>query len=432
MILAQRARAQLRIAAWAISIGIALFCGLVATSLLIARQTEQRDRDQFARLAPREHRLAIYDAFWNQVSAHYYDQRFTGFAWQALRRDWRPTAADAATDQDLYLNVLFQLVQQFPSSHFDIMPPPASTAPVAASESATTANPLLTFESDLGFEPVTVRRGAARQWLVGDVTKGSAADSAGIEPGWAILSGTLTYPGGGRARYAGEFIDPAAHKVSVSLEVTAPAPRPQHLIRVLPDGAVYIRFDSFLEPATIDKVLAAIDTADQHGLILDLRGNTGGLISQERRLMSRLLPARSVLGSARSSSGIESWRASIFSAHYQGPLIVLIGPRSASAAEVVAAAVQGNHRGLLIGRTTNGSVLLAQRFPLPDGGSVLVPASDFMTPDGRRIEGAGVLPDIEIMPTLKDIRAGHDLVLERAERELRAGACAGASRRCGD
>ena len=102
-------------------------------------------------------------------------------------------------------------------------------------------------------------------------------------------------------------------------------------------------------------------------------------------------------------------------------MIVLIGPRSTSAAEIVADAVKVNHRGLLIGRITNGSVLNSGSFPLPDGGSVTIPVCDFMGPDKKRIEGVGVEPDIEIIPTLNDIRAGHDLVLERAERELRKG-----------
>jgi carboxyl-terminal processing protease len=186
-------------------------------------------------------------------------------------------------------------------------------------------------------------------------------------------------------------------------------------------GALYIRFDTFNDPVIIDKVVAAVDSADQHGLILDLRGNTGGLVSLELRVMSRLLPPRSILGYSISASGTETWRASILGEHYQGPLVVLIGPRSSSAAEVMADVVKTNHRGMLIGRFTNGSVLVGAGYPLPDGGSVHIPTSDYLGPDKDRIEGVGVAPDIEIIPTLNEIRAGHDLVLERAESELQKG-----------
>ncbi len=453
----RRLTGVLRFVGWTTLAGILLLCGLVATSMLVVREKDRRDRDEFARLAPHEHRLAIYDAFWNQVSARYFDRRFTGFDWKALRSEWRHKAGSVSTDQDLYLDVLFQLVQQFPSSHFAITQPPSPTAPVATANGVTPhggnalseKDPAATFENDLGFEPVTAQRGVTRVWFVGDVSKGSAADRAGIEPGWAILKGTLTFLGGGKAHYAGEFVRLestdqkmtfeqhgsyavpettrgdaegylTAHKVAVSFDITAPpAPSPQPLIRRLDGGVLYVRLDTFLEPVIIDKVLAAVDTADQQGLILDLRGNTGGLITQEQRLLSHLLPARTILGYTISSSGTEALRAAVFVPRYMGPLIVLIGPRTASAAEVVATAVKGNHRGMLIGRATNGSALWARRFPLPDGGSVSIPVLDFTGPDGKRIEGVGVLPDIEIIPTLSDIRAGHDLVLERAERELR-------------
>jgi len=65
-------------------------------------------------------------------------------------------------------------------------------------------------------------------------------------------------------------------------------------------------------------------------------------------------------------------RTSATPKHYDGPLIVLTGPVSASAAEVTAAALQDRHRATLIGRITNGSVLSSQSFSLPDGGSVNV------------------------------------------------------------
>jgi hypothetical protein len=82
---------------------------------------------------------------------------------------------------------------------------------------------------------------------------------------------------------------------------------------------------------------------------------------------------------------------------------------------------QHEGRGTLIGRPTNGSVIPAEMFGLPDGGKMMIPVSDFVRSDGRRIEGAGVQPDIWVLPTLEDVRAGRDAALERALRELRSG-----------
>jgi carboxyl-terminal processing protease len=454
----RRPTVGLRIVGWTALLGVVLFCGLIAVSMFIVRDKDRRAKDEFAKLPPHERRLAIYDAFWNQVSAHYYDQRFTGFDWKTIRREWREKAAGASGDLDLYNSVMLQVVVRFPGSHVGITPPHSFLAPVATSDRAVQEgnNVLLSknlfeiLQNDLGFEPVEVQRGNIRAWLVGDVSMGSPADRAGIEPGWYLQNQNLTLSGSGAAHYSGDLIKLesfeqkvsleqhvylaqghtpedidsylAAHKVSVNFDVTAPsAPRPQPLTQNLDGGVLYIRFDTFKEPLIIDKVLAAVGNADHHGLILDLRGNTGGLAAQERRLLSRLLPARSILGYTMCSSDTEPWRASILGRHYEGPMIVLIGPRSASAAEIVADAVKVNHRGLLIGRITNGSVLNSGSFPLPDGGSATIPVCDFLGPDKKRIEGVDVEPDIEIIPTLNDIRAGHDLVLERAERELRKG-----------
>ncbi len=98
---------------------------------------------------------------------------------------------------------------------------------------------------------------------------------------------------------------------------------------------------------------------------------------------------------------------------------MLIGPASASGAEVFASALKLNHRAKLIGRVTNGSLMFSEHFPLPDGGTVQIPVAAFLDADGKTIEGVGVAPDIEVIPTFTEVRAGRDATLERAEAELR-------------
>jgi RES domain-containing protein len=83
------------------------------------------------------------------------------------------------------------------------------------------------------------------------------------------------------------------------------------------------------------------------------------------------------------------------------------------------AAVKDNARGPLLGRMSNGAVLKGHLFPLPDGGQVQVPVSDFVRAGDRRIEGVGVEPDIRVIPSLAEIHAGRDPVVERAVLELR-------------
>jgi carboxyl-terminal processing protease len=451
----QRLAVGLRIVGWTALVGVVLFCALIAVSVLYVRDKNRRAQQVFAMLQSPERQLAIYEAFWDQFSEHYFDQRSADFDWKTVRREWREKAAAATSDLDLYDSVFFQVANRFPSSHVGIVPPPSLLASDATGDSgAKDPNVLFSrdlgeiMQSDLGFEPVSVQRGNARYWLIGDVSMGSLAEKAGIEPGSIILNSNLTSFGSKAVHYSAELFKPesfeqkvalerhfdltqaqaskdmeqyvAAHKVTVSFDVAAPLPpRLQPLIQLLDGGALYIRFDTFKDPVILDKVLTAIGTADNHGLILDLRGNKGGYQPQERRLLNRLLPVRSILGYETCSSHTELQRVSIFGRHYEGPLIVLVGPRSSSAAEIVADAVKINHRGLLIGRITNGSVLTSRTYPLPDGGGAQIPVCDFSGPDKKRIEGVGVEPDVEIIPTLDDIRAGHDSVLERAQGELR-------------
>ncbi len=163
-------------------------------------------------------------------------------------------------------------------------------------------------------------------------------------------------------------------------------------MRKLAGEIAYIRFDIFDGPS-IDQVIDRVGHA-RHGVILDLRHNRGGSAEQQQRLLSLLLPGNTVYGRNRSRAGEQVMRTDWFGKHYTGKLVVLIGPDTASAGEITAAALQGARRATLIGETTRGQVLNANVYPLPGGGAVQVPVADFVTADGRRIEGAGVTPDI--------------------------------------
>lgn len=99
------------------------------------------------------------------------------------------------------------------------------------------------------------------------------------------------------------------------------------------------------------------------------------------------------------------------------PVILLIGPKTVSAAEDFASSFQGMHRGELIGEPTAGSTGQPMFFKLPGGGSARICTIEEPNPDGSRFVGIGIMPKIIISPTVADIRAGRDPVLERAVQE---------------
>jgi C-terminal processing protease CtpA/Prc len=99
---------------------------------------------------------------------------------------------------------------------------------------------------------------------------------------------------------------------------------------------------------------------------------------------------------------------------------VLISPRTASAAEILAAALRDGRQAIIVGDRSAGQVLIARRFGLPDGGSLTVPISTFMDARGRALEGAGVTPDWVVHSSKESVEQGRDAVLDSAAAAIRS------------
>jgi carboxyl-terminal processing protease len=106
------------------------------------------------------------------------------------------------------------------------------------------------------------------------------------------------------------------------------------------------------------------------------------------------------------------------SARYAGRVAILIDGSSASAAEIFAAVMQDHHRATIIGRQSAGAVLASWFYTLPDGGELQLSREDYVAPQGYRLEGRGVTPDIATTLTLADLREGRDPDLDAALRVL--------------
>jgi carboxyl-terminal processing protease len=444
---------------------------IVAMSIIVvvaAGATAIVDRRvAFEKITPKERHLAIYDAFCTQIKRHYFDSSFSGVDWNEIDQKWREKAAAATTDSELYANVLSNIGLQFPASHIAVQVPsrlPAKSANEDEAVAARTRGVVSLLVDGPGFDYVTIRRGSSTGSIVGDIVRGSAADRAGIEPGW--LAGDFAFTNNANSttvHFAGAFvkltpdqelqyeralqisyegigterlIEPVtANTIKLEYDLVPLPAQGDFATKRLPGGSTYIRFDTFgnsdiqfptfFDSKVVNQVLAALDHAGPEGVIIDLRKNHGGLQHELRRLLDRVLKNDSRVGTLRSREGVEYWRTASHARTYSGPLVVLIGPFTASAAEIFAAAIQDSARGRLVGRMTNGAVLEGQRFPLPDGGRVQIPVKDFVRADGRRIEGVGVEPDIRVIPSLEEIRSGRDVVIERAVLELRNSAGGG-------
>lgn len=168
------------------------------------------------------------------------------------------------------------------------------------------------------------------------------------------------------------------------------------------------------------------------GLILDLRENGGGNSGTGFRILDHLTPDSFAVGEwatleyrpldrARGRGAQERKEPSLrWPPHggepFRGPVAVLIGPRTGSAAEDFCVAFDLMNRGVLVGEPTTGSTGQPLGFSLPGGGSGQVCTAHCYYPGGKEFVGVGVMPQLLIRQTVADIREGRDPVLEAAAR----------------
>lgn len=167
---------------------------------------------------------------------------------------------------------------------------------------------------------------------------------------------------------------------------------------------------------TADQVRAAL-AAKPSGVLLDLRGNPGGLIEEAAGVASAFLPPGPVVAYDDGSGVRRELGASAPPGDTTTPVVVLVDGGSASAAEVVAAALRDGGRAVVVGSTTYGKGSVQAPTVLADGGVLELTVGGWYPPDGRSVEGRGITPDLPVPPEAADERAREvlaDLVAARA------------------
>lgn len=162
----------------------------------------------------------------------------------------------------------------------------------------------------------------------------------------------------------------------------------------------YIRLSSFQENSTQDlvKQLALWQTKPLNGLILDLRNNPGGLLDQAIQIADVFLDrGRIVATEGRFFDANSDYYASPQTMVKSVPMLVLINKGSASASEVLAAALQENGRAKLIGQTSFGKGTVQSLIPtLTEGNAIKLTIAKYTTPNGKDIHSKGIVPDIKV------------------------------------
>ncbi|MEO7027280.1 MAG: S41 family peptidase [Caulobacteraceae bacterium] len=188
----------------------------------------------------------------------------------------------------------------------------------------------------------------------------------------------------------------------------------------------YVRLASFNEKAT-DEVRSAISdlrakNPKLKGVVLDLRNNPGGLLDQAVGVSDLFLDGGEVVSQrGRDPHDIERYNATAGAKLGNLPVVVLINSGTASAAEIVAGAIQDRHRGAIVGLTSFGKGSVQTVIPLRGGldGAVKLTTARYYTPSGRSIQKTGIQPDLEVAETREEAQEVANEAFQFSEASFR-------------
>lgn len=156
----------------------------------------------------------------------------------------------------------------------------------------------------------------------------------------------------------------------------------------------YIRITQFTEgvPEQVLEALQELQAKDVEGLVLDLRNNSGGLVSSGLAVADDFLSGAAIV-ETRDREGINDTIRANVGTVFDGPMLTLVNGGTASASEILAGALQDNGRSSLMGSRTFGKGLIQTLTNLSDGSGLAVTVAGYVTPSGRDIQGEGIEPE---------------------------------------
>lgn len=395
-------------------------------------------------------RIRTFETIWSRVKTRHWDARKVGANWDAVRTAYRPRVEKEQSNAAFY-TLMQQMVGELGQSHFGVIPPEADVAADAHSVTHGT-----------GWHGMHIRN-VYNEPVIVEVERDSPAAQAGVKAGWVIekvgdtavrerlkkiftvkaragmtnvmfatAAGQMTKgPVGTAIKYT--FRD-ASDKL-VELDITCiqtPGETasfgnltdvPTTLQTTVIEGDILvIRFNIWLLTPLMAQIREAIlGHPDAKGMIIDLRGNPGGVGMMASGLAGMFMPK----GKNKLSLGDMNMRTSQLHfainpqpPFYRGPIAVLIDEMSLSTSEVFAGGMQDIRRAVIVGRTTGGMVLPSNIESLDGGLKFQYAIADFKTPKGVLLEARGVIPDVPVRLTRQSLNGDQDPMITAAVKAL--------------
>ena len=193
-----------------------------------------------------------------------------------------------------------------------------------------------------------------------------------------------------------EVINNAGEVREIDLERRSVDLRPVRTKRLRNDSHTigYLRITQFSEsvPKQIEEALKELKDKDVEGIILDLRNNSGGLVSSGIAVADALLSEKPVV-ETKNRNGIKDAIISQKETFFDGPMITLVNKGTASASEILAGSLQDNARSTLMGEQTYGKGLIQSLKSLGEDSGIAITVASYITPNGNNIQGRGITPD---------------------------------------
>lgn len=413
---------------------------LTCSTAIQAANPTTRPVDELRRL-----NLESFDQVWTTVRETHWDASLGGIDWDAIRNELRPKVESADSIADARATMR-EMLARLNHSHFEIHAPDAYDDADPASEGGRD-----------GTAGIHIRVLEGRMIVV-KVESDSAAEKLGIRRGWEVLSINSQPLAPQIERISKDFasstlresklawiaasqlsgrvgqivsvqsVDEQDKQRDVQITLAQRSGRkfefggmPARYVvfesRQLSNRIGYISFNTWLDPVNFVK---SIDEAmrrfhDAPGIIIDLRGSRGGMGHLPTYLAGWLIeePHRD-LGTMQLRN--QKFRPAIVpqTGAFKGRVAILVDGLTRSAGEIFAAGLQDLGRARVFGSTTAGAVLPSKVTRLPNADSLQYAIANFVTPNGRVLEGTGVEPDVKIVPTRKELVSGKDPVLDAA------------------
>ena len=388
---------------------------------------------------------ATFDDVWKTINDTFYDPAFGGLDWAAVSAELRPRVTAAATPDESRA-VIREMLARLKRSHFVLLS--ASAQEAWPGEALVPAEVRMTRDGVLIVrvtDAAASRAGLAAGQLLLSVDGHDVAPLVAAAEGpderakaldaWRRVTRIMHGANGSTAAVQVRDADGRSSDLQIARTLGAGDPvtvgnlpplRVEFESRAvaMPAGrrAGFIRFNYWMTSIS-DRFERAIDQfRKDDGLVIDLRGNPGGLATMIGGISGHLLAEPKELGTMRTRESSLTFRANprlvTIDARrvtpFSGPVAILVDELTGSTSEIFAGALQGLGRARVFGRPTMGQALPALTRQLPNGDVLMYVIGDFVTSSGQSLEGRGVVPDVTVLLSARALAAGHDEALEAA------------------